>query len=1350
MEDQLDQLVLDIASMLGVTPDEVRGQFSNEQLSKILNDSKCDPRDAQSLTFKDLEVPCDDIGNPLDLKNESQPVIQEDRPLPNPCIDAVDRITLEIEENTKKYQDLLLLIGKLEEIYDNIRVLAPFYSERANQMGLILKDFEPNLVEIKRITQRFEEVSKKIAKNQEKILRLSLELPSSRGQIDLVNLESTRLRNEVRDLNRQKQNQLNIITQKSAKYPLMSVNSNQISQFLGQSNLPIGPASSASTNLLSSERIEDLRVELLRYSEYIELSSSGVSGPYSQILKSPLIEFKVGIQNLTKIRIEREEFDKQTGQRSTYFEDLLIRGNPSIEDQECFNDSPGYTINDFPSKDISIGSLYVNYYNKLRDPISEFFTLEERGLTQSPDLVDPDLKGTDYYVKKEGDSEYYIQDRNRMQNFYSEFNSLLESRKEEVRSQVVNDGINTIRPKLVSLARSEVSALLSKSGANRYLPSDNSILESTVKSISNASSKFLRILSSLESEISRLKIEAEELKPDANKIKSRLKQESPECFKDIDQDPGECPDVFQKLGSDPFYETLSGVDPTLPNFTQLCYWLEFSKLATLMGLFPIPNDPLTFRYWPVGLVLPSPSGQVKVPLPIVWLPLICISTPLGVLVLFLTINGIFISPILFFVSASGFKMHLLSVRGSSPQFGFGQFEDTVKETINIPVGIKAQSEKEKRKNQKPSIDERETAKRERLIEKEQEAVSQGNERKARRLRNKISDIDQAEQDSIKSQEEKIQESLDKKESAIDAIKEAKSSIMRRIDNLGNPVTQKMNDLKAKAADAREKKQSEYVKSLGGRDPATSKILREELKTDGIDLNLKISAFSDDLLSYFDRIDLPKLTFPKESGKLSTGPTAISTANTTATEYESKKITQMIPKERVNVNSLLSTYIAKYKESLEEIGPPSLNVSRQSGQIKDALKRMAKQLTDIAAARDAKEIDPKEITEDQEKSQREIDREEDPSQKEKKKKKFNKSLESTSKLLDLDNIQQVIGFDPALVAQLSSISIDFNPFDPCCSKPEFKADLGDIGALIAILSAAYGILSNYIDNMSETDLQRMFGGKPNIGPRDLRLGLLDVVRNEIPLDLSIPTPDLNIGTVSSAFSGILGSLSVPQLPLPPSMQALSVPSQITIDLNILKDPLKNLIESFIKENIGSFPINFEKDFTSITGKDVKAFLKQAVESVIDELLNLIESSFSVIEFAKSAKGVSSNPFDQVAFNSPPYGPILQAAFNVKGAIKQQLPNSLSYSQTDIDVLTEALQILKPALSPIATSPVAYILVAAAAVTDNLELIRKLHPILNQDDIPPWERLTLQNVLFLVFLDEFISNAADLVGFYRSYV
>lgn len=76
-----------------------------------------------------------------------------------------------------------------------------------------------------------------------------------------------------------------------------------------------------------------------------------------------------------------------------------------------------------------------------------------------------------------------------------------------------------------------------------------------------------------------------------------------------------------------------------PNSLEMKWWKKFSTLATLVNLVPI--------HWPVGILVPNPSGLLKIPMPIVWIPLIVIPIPTGVMVFFIGQCGICPSPVMF-------------------------------------------------------------------------------------------------------------------------------------------------------------------------------------------------------------------------------------------------------------------------------------------------------------------------------------------------------------------------------------------------------------------------------------------------------------------------------------------------------------------------------------------------------------------------------------------------------------------------------------------------------------------------------------------------------------------------------
>ena len=93
-----------------------------------------------------------------------------------------------------------------------------------------------------------------------------------------------------------------------------------------------------------------------------------------------------------------------------------------------------------------------------------------------------------------------------------------------------------------------------------------------------------------------------------------------------------------------------------------------------------------------------------------------------------------------------------------------------------------------------------------------------------------------------------------------------------------------------------------------------------------------------------------------------------------------------------------------------------------------------------------------------------------------------------------------------------------------------------------------------------------------------------------------------------------------------------------------------------------------------------------------------------------------------------------------AIKLKIPNSASIKIANLD----ALELIKLAYLPVATAaePVlketlylVSILSCAFGSKPGVKVARiAANPFVNQDDLPPWERLTHKNPLFAIFLDE----------------
>jgi len=1296
--DQLDQLIEEIALVLGIEREEVFNKFTKEDLDKLLAESKCDPSDNTLPLFSGDalgdDIPCEDLGAPLnpddstdidsllndlDDKNKS-PDLDVTK-----CVDSVNDLNKEIEEELKILTQYRILLDKLVELRDNLVGIQYYYEERITRAGIVLNDFKSVLENIKNLKDSISGSIAEAGNIQSRITQIG-EYDNSEDYASELSTLKTRLEeiySANSDVFQKIQEQELILQNKSSKYP--TLNSNEFRNATSS----IGSLNNAVFGIINEVDIFNINRELNGYSEFVNAKRySSSRSSYSEILSNSLIQFEVEFQNFISIETTKEEVVRETGETREYDETILIRDNPLLEDRSFFSSVPGYIIKNVREKEEPSGALYSDYYNKLSDPINNFFTIEERGLTSSANLVDPNLKGTDNVTKKENGTEYYIADLKRLENFYENFDSLFKERRKQVKDKVIKDNTEKLRGTMAKLARLDVDALLSIGRVNLYLPEEDSTLSTIVDSIKNANSGFAEIIGSLNSEITRIEEEIERLTPSVSDVKGRLKAINPECFDKIDdsdeEDGDDCKSVKSFLGSDPFFESISkGSNGALPNCTQLCYWREFAKVVNKMGLFPIPNDPRTLRYWPVGLVLYVPA-EIKIPLPIIWIPVLTITSPVGTHVLFITINGLFITPVMFFFSSSGLKQHIATIKGSTDKFGFDRFDETIKDTIKIPLSIGGLTDPELKQ----------TA-----------------------------------------------EVLDKEEGLTDIINDAVKSISKRMDDLGNPVLKGVNKVKEKIQSRQDELRKKYNKSVEDGNTTETEDLKRQLSTDGINIDEKIDALTEDIIGYFDRIDLPTIVLPKEKGKVNPNISGNKSTGTAATESSTNKRDEMFPESKTSVLDNISTSIAKYKDEIEStFTRGAISIDEKLDDVKDAMSKMVDKVFDKATGKDAKTVNPDSAVKQLNTAKNEG------------KDKLNNTIKNLSDRLDNNLVKQTLSITPNIISALSNISVEFDPFASCCSiKKEFSLPVPSNPLVLAAFNAAKPLVVNKIKSMSAPELKSLLGGRPQVNARDLRLGLLSIVRVSIPKSISFPKPDLNVASFASAFGGILGSLEIPQASFPPAPKALTMPKQVNVNLNIVKAPLKNLLQSSIRLTLPTaFPQDLETYFYTISPKDVKRFLKDFIRDKIDTIESQIKPFYTLVDISKSSKGTDLSVVEKGLFNVPPYGPALSALFSAKTLAKMNLPNSNTYFSINLQALELAVSLLKPALTPIVSTPIVYPVIAGAAVAGGIDGIRKLHPILNQDDIPSWERLTAKNILLLVFIDEFIVNAADNLGFYRSYL
>ena len=1498
----LDILINEVANALGITPEEVTRRFTQEQLNELLNNSLCTPLGDVGVPFDSTEIPCDDLAVP----NLLPPIeVNIEAPKSDPgkvqkCIDNVEEVNKIVEAQIELYNQHRILLDKLIEYRDNYAPIAIYYQERANEAARILGEFAPLITELRRLEALKTSLATELSTRQTALTTAISNYSqfSSSANYAAVNTASSLVDSTLAAINQNSRDidaQNTKLTTEEQKFPIFN---NQLYQdvlnHLNDSDYIANYLKALYEDIFTTNEINSISQLVEAYSEALVLRGfADAPKNITEVFQNRYIKLDLQIPNIDYIRTKKEKFNKENGESYQETLDYLIRKSPLLEKTSFFENTNNFVLTDFPLENRALpsGTIYQNYYNWFEDPVNRFFSLEERGLTTNIALVDPNLKGTGSETKKENNIDYYIQNVTTLQNFYNEFDNRFEIRKAEQHAKIIDTAQASIRTTMQLIAKREISVILALSNVNKFLPAESTTLETAIQKLNRENGEVLQKLADLDGEISRIKQKVAELKPDPAKIKNLLKTNSPECFENIGKEVNDCSDTKGLLGSDPFFtKTIGGVDPTLPNMNQMCYWIEFAKIATLVGLLPMPNAtaPPQLRYWPVGLTIPYPGGLIKIPLPIIWLPLVAISTPVGNIVLFLTINGIFISPVVFFVSSSGFKQHIITVKGPSKQFGYTAEDATIKPGIQMPASFLAAKEKANRLANAPnfglSADELLQQRKQQniLTEKEASANRTNNQNQKAKVKREKKNFEKAKADRIKADREKLAELLDTAESVKDIIDDAKKSLLNRLDEIGKPALSASNKIKDKIATRRAQLVKELQDALVVGDDSKIAEIRAKLNEEGVDLSAKLQAIKDDMMAYFDKIKFPKVTIPKDTSTIDPKINAINELILKVADFSSISGTQFFSKDDSKVQKQIAKQIAKSKDKLKAAISSissidgTLDLELDQDKIKSALKKINKTLIDdLTGAGDVPNISG--IQTEIKNIETQVSKETNTVNKTKLRKKLQEKQVALSAALEKDRIKKAFALTPAALASLSQVSVDFNPFASCCKKKPFELPT-DLNAAISIFSVALGLLNSYVDSLSTQDLKIMFGGKTKISANDISGAMLGMIKKCIPLSLEIPLPALNLLTFATSFGAILGGLFEPKAPNLGAQPAL--PTSITIDLNLLKKPMKNLLVNFLanclpdaspspaggnpsspsmlvgKNNMleagkrsainnsvkaakldpkikivncepdtsnnsalssGQYspPVsngattssgllnsqqtptssqfsssnvvvdsykdilpNFQTldfDFLGINPGDLLAIIKNFIDLIFDTIENLLEPFYILLKTVKGLKGVNLNVIEAAQHKAPPYGPASEAIFLAVTNLKKQIPKSATIKIVDTKAVESATKQLETILSPIMNTPLPGLVVAGAGAVDVVLpalkvpsidtntgavatkdvkvtslALRSLHPLLAQDDLPPWERLTPKNLLFLLFVDEFVANAADKIGFFRSFV
>ena len=203
------------------------------------------------------------------------------------------------------------------------------------------------------------------------------------------------------------------------------------------------------------------------------------------------------------------------------------------------------------------------------------------------------------------------------------------------------------------------------------------------------------------------------------------------------------------------------------------------------------------------------------------------------------------------------------------------------------------------------------------------------------------------------------------------------------------------------------------------------------------------------------------------------------------------------------------------------------------------------------------------------------------------------------------------------------------------------------------------------------------------------------------------------------------------------------STIAVDTNgnpILKTVVLTVIsktgKKFSLPKLPLFPIDISQYLYLLTAADLIEVVRELITLVFEDILIPIATIVDTI--ASIAKALKTFSYNIVEAGILQINLIKLAIMTIDAEIppglKLMIANPLLTNIVKLGALL-ALEELEPVLSPVAWIASLSLCALAPPVTfTSVATARLFHPILNSEDLPPWERLTHKNPLFTIFLDE----------------
>jgi len=378
-----------------------------------------------------------------------------------------------------------------------------------------------------------------------------------------------------------------------------------------------------------NKEIENSKNNLIKSRKLEKLQSEKDDLKIEQYTWKLLVESFENIFGLIrKYEVGELEFDRQERQRLDDIEEYFIR---LFEQIETWNNQFGVN-NDFISR------LRIDRINDFEWEFNFFKDIKD-GRVYSSAVRTQELRGLYWTI-----IDNYI---NQIKNIPTDldYQNNLEKINEN-KEQAIDRDLQRVKNNLSNIENSIAMLMYNSSSSNRN-QQFTANLNYFGGILDEPHQKYNEKLTEINDKINQLNNEIEEIK---NEI------EQTDEFQNIPYSIRELNDEEIRV-----YFLPHKVEDEEPQLTNMDYWGDFCNYASLINLIP--------TYWPIGLLIPSPSGILRIPMPIFWRPFKVITTSKGLLVNGIAICGLAIAPWTCFINSS--NINFGPIRSQSSWFIIG-------------------------------------------------------------------------------------------------------------------------------------------------------------------------------------------------------------------------------------------------------------------------------------------------------------------------------------------------------------------------------------------------------------------------------------------------------------------------------------------------------------------------------------------------------------------------------------------------------------------------------------------------------------------------------------------------------